>query len=507
MMDDDKTARHERAALAQTAPMDPSALDQDLALARTMEAPAPPGGVASIRRAGPAERQEARVTLGPGVILHEQFELRSELGQGGMGAVWMAYDRSLDRQVAIKVLSDALADDPDLKARFIREARAQARLNHPHVVPIYYIGDQGGLLFFVMERVRGESLQARLDRGERTEWADAIRLMIALSSALKQAQARGIIHRDIKPGNILLDEDGHVKLADFGLAKPIQEDADQALTAGHAFLGTPLYMPPEQGRAEQVDHRADMYALGATFYHLLTGQPPYQGKSALAVMLKHASEPTPDARALEPHLPGRLSALLTRLMAKTPEQRFQSYDELLQALHEASPRALRPVGLTTRLGAALIDLVIASLGVWGLLTLLGPEHEHVARMIYPLYMITMMALHRRTLGMWLLNLELRDERGERPSTSRAMARLVAQVWALWPILGAGLIVWALYGAHDPQDAQALNQGGAPLGILVYVIFIAVMLTLQLLSVWMIALHPHKRALHDLMTRTYIVYRD
>lgn len=208
-----------------------------------------------------------------GTRLHH-FEVGELIGRGGMGAVYRARDLSLDRPVALKVIAGELAQHPLVRERFVREARAQARLNHHAVVPIYYIGQQQDLYFFAMELVEGAALDQRLEGNEPLDDEEAIDLLEQVASALRLAQQRGIVHRDIKPSNLLVDTEGRVKVADFGLAKAVDKPDDASLTQKGEVLGTPLYMAPEQGQGEATDHRADIYALGATFYHLCTGRPP-----------------------------------------------------------------------------------------------------------------------------------------------------------------------------------------------------------------------------------------
>ena len=194
--------------------------------------------------------------------------------------MYLGRDRSLDRRVAIKVLPADLEDNGELQERFMREARAQARLNSPHVAHIYYIGKtprarRSGRrsLYFAMELVEGGDLESLLEQGERLEPERARRLMLQVAGGLRDAQEAGIIHRDIKPSNLLLDKNGDVKIADFGVAKPVGE-TDSKITRDGAVVGSPLYISPEQARGDEIDHRADMYAVGCTFYHLLSGARP-----------------------------------------------------------------------------------------------------------------------------------------------------------------------------------------------------------------------------------------
>lgn len=503
--DEDKTQQYsppQLQGMAATSPMNPNIPLADrttartpmanIALDQTIDAPH-----AAQPTPQPTDRMER---LHNALILHDQFVVRGKLGQGGMGEVWLAHDQSLDREVAIKVLAGDLAGDHMLKARFIREARAQAKLTHPHIVPIYFIGEQAGMLFFVMERVLGRSLAHDIEHKQSLDWTIALALMIKLAQALKHAQTRGIIHRDIKPGNILIDEEGQPKLADFGLAKPIDDSGEQDLTAQNAFIGTPWYMPPEQSRSEQVDHRADMYALGATFYHLVTLKPPFEGNSGIAVMLKHASEPLTDPRTHNPNLPARFSELLMRLMAKAPEARFNTYDELIHALEHAKPKTSRPAGLTARALAAGIDLVLAAV-LAKLVSAIAPPMPGIEGFCVIAYFISTLVLHRITPGMWLLQLQLKDANHETPTRPKALLRLLAQAWSIPVIIVLGLIFTAL------GSTQQAPQGTLPLVTIAYIVSVTTLLILQLLSFASCAFHPKKRALYDLLTKTYVVYRD
>ncbi|RYE83341.1 MAG: serine/threonine protein kinase, partial [Myxococcales bacterium] len=226
----------------------------------------------------------------------DHFEVRRALGRGGMGAVYLAHDRSLDRLVAIKVLPDELSGQAELQQRFVREAQAQARLSSPHVVAIYFIGraPSSGSLYFAMEYVEGESLEALIDRREAIDPETARRWMVDVVRGLRDAHRAGIVHRDVKPSNLLRDAHGTIKLVDFGLAKPL--DGDKKITRDGVLLGSPLYMAPEQARGDAVDHRADMYSLGCTFYHLLTGAPAFDGPTPLAVVTRHVADPPPRVR-------------------------------------------------------------------------------------------------------------------------------------------------------------------------------------------------------------------
>ncbi|MEO8703156.1 MAG: serine/threonine-protein kinase [Kofleriaceae bacterium] len=247
------------------------------------------------------------------------FRIERRIGQGGMGEVYLATDLALDRSVALKVLGREIIDDTTARDRFVREARSQARINHPNICHIYFIGEQFGRLFFAMELVEGENLQQRVDRTGGIPQREAIELVRMAAAGLAEAQKHGFTHRDVKPSNLLLDKHGVLKVADFGLVD----------TAADAMIvGTPRYMAPEQLRGEIVDFRADMYALGVTLHHLVAGAPPFAGRTMADLVAQHLGDTRPrfagDSALLE--------ALCDRLMAKRPIDRFPSYAELLAAL-------------------------------------------------------------------------------------------------------------------------------------------------------------------------------
>ena len=263
------------------------------------------------------------------------FEILGRLGQGGMGAVYQARQTSLDRIVALKTLQASLAGDPEYIARFRREAKAAAGLNHPNLVQVYAAGENDGLHWFAMEYVEGESAQDRLKRKGRLDPAEAIAIAVHIATALDYGWRKAhLIHRDIKPDNIFLSSDGEVKLGDLGLAKHAGET--QSLTMTGASMGTPHYMSPEQAEGKKdVDLRADIYSLGCALFHLVAGKQPYQGDTALAVMMKHVTAPVPEMTAAWPGSPGELSRVVLKMMQKDPAARQQSYAEVIADLRRA----------------------------------------------------------------------------------------------------------------------------------------------------------------------------
>lgn len=265
-------------------------------------------------------------------VLAGRYRLEEPVGRGGMAEVHRAHDTTLDRKVAVKVLHQRFADDEQFQARFRQEAQAAASLNHPNIVGVYDTGEENGLPFFVMELVEGRSLQEVIARGGLTEQR-ALEVAADTCAALRYAHERNLVHRDIKPGNILLAEDGTVKVADFGIARAIDADT---VTQTAAILGTAAYLSPEQAQGRAADARSDLYALGIVLYELLTGQQPFQGDSAVTVAYQHVQElPTPP-RELDPSLTTAAEAIAMRAMAKNPANRYPDAaamrEDLLRAL-------------------------------------------------------------------------------------------------------------------------------------------------------------------------------
>src|SRR5829696_3732970 len=269
---------------------------------------------------------DLRTTIpAPGTILRDRYRLDSELGRGGMGTVYRATDLELHREVAVKVLS---VQNYDSRERLIREARAAAALNHPHIVTIHDVGEVGGFPFLVMELVPGP----RLSQARPTDISRVVAIAIQICDALEHAHANRIVHRDLKPDNVLLSgtaDSGTVKLADLGLALPAY-----AARISHVgvIVGTAAYMAPEQALGQTVDGRADLYALGILLYELTTGRVPFTGDDPLTIVSQHVHAPVVPPRVLRPDLPPALEAVIIRLLAKNPAQRFSSAAETRAAL-------------------------------------------------------------------------------------------------------------------------------------------------------------------------------
>ncbi|MBI5961789.1 MAG: serine/threonine protein kinase, partial [Chloroflexi bacterium] len=268
-----------------------------------------------------------------------QYELRELLGVGGMGAVYRAYQPNLKREVAVKVLPVSLASEPDYMQRFHREAETAASLEHPHIIPIYDYGMEQGTTYIVMRMLTGGTLtdrmnQREVDRRPLPVLSEVARLLTQLAGAFDYAHSRGVIHRDIKPSNIMFDHQGNAFLVDFGIAKLLASTS--ALTSTGAVLGTPLYMAPEQWRAEQPMPATDQYAMGVTVYQLLTGRVPFEAPTPYGLMIKHLNETPPPPHEMRSDLPANLSVILERAMAKDPTQRFTNMSTFAQTFEGAS---------------------------------------------------------------------------------------------------------------------------------------------------------------------------
>ncbi len=263
------------------------------------------------------------------------YRLLELLGEGAMGAVYKARQLSLDRDVAIKVLSPDLARDEAFVRRFLAEAKAVARVNHTNLISGIDVGDADGLKYLVMEYADGNTVASLLRRGGALDEERALVIALQVARALEHAHRAGLVHRDVKPDNVIVTRDGVAKLCDLGLAR--LEGASESVTR----MGTPAYISPEQARGDaHVDARSDLYSLGATLFHMLVGRPPYEGVSGPQVLAKHLTEPVPSLLASGADVSPRTEELVRRLLAKVPTERFATAGELVQAL-DAQVRALQ----------------------------------------------------------------------------------------------------------------------------------------------------------------------
>jgi eukaryotic-like serine/threonine-protein kinase len=267
-----------------------------------------------------------------------RYELLELIGRGGMSSVWRSHDRLLDRTVAIKVMHEQYAQDEEYVERFRREARSVAQLSHPNIVTVIDRGEEDGSQYIVFEYVEGENLKQLIERTGPLSVRDALLLALQMARALGFAHDRGLIHRDVKPQNVLLNEDGQAKMTDFGIARSVDVEG---VTVTGTVLGTSEYIAPEQARGQRVDALTDVYSLGVVLYELLTGSVPFQGENFVAVALRHVNEPAPSVLERRPDCPPRLGLAIERTMAKRPEDRFQSMGELCAEL-EACLAELEP---------------------------------------------------------------------------------------------------------------------------------------------------------------------
>lgn len=260
------------------------------------------------------------------------YRILEQIGRGGMATVFKAYQPALDRYVAIKILPPHLADEPGFAQRFKRDARAVAKLEHPHILAVYDSGRDNDLSYLVMRYVEAGTLKAQM--GHPLDLDRVTDLIGQISEALDYAHEEGIVHRDIKPSNILMDREDWALLSDFGLAKMME--GSQQITETGVGLGTPDYMSPEQGMAERVDQRSDIYSLGVVLYEMLTGRVPYKADTPMAVVLKHIHDPLPLPRKINPNIPDAIERVVLKAMAKDPGDRFERARELAEALREAA---------------------------------------------------------------------------------------------------------------------------------------------------------------------------
>lgn len=284
-----------------------------------------------------------------------RYEIKSELGRGGMATVYKAYDPRFERDVALKVLPREMMHDENFRVRFAREAKTIASLEHSAIVPVYDVGEEDGQPYFVMRHMTGGSLADLIEKGP-LSLQDAARMMDRLGPALDQAHLKGIIHRDLKPGNILFDSAGEPYISDFGIAKIAQ--GQSTTVTGGAIIGTPAYMSPEQAQGEPLDGRSDIYAMGVILYEILAGAQPYQATTPMAVVVKHITDPVPHILDVNPVLPAGIETIIEKAMAKNPDQRFATAGEFAAALNalargESAEEALKTATLSvTRSQAA-----------------------------------------------------------------------------------------------------------------------------------------------------------
>ncbi len=275
-------------------------------------------------------------------LVEGKYKIERLLGKGGMGAVFLAHDLTLEREVAIKVLPPDISMDEHIVKRFQQEAKTSAKLDHTNIIPIYRVESEGGLNYFVMKYIAGTSLEDVLDQKQPLTIDYIQRVLWEAACALGHAHQRGVVHRDVKPANIMFDHDGRVMLTDFGISKALQ--AATGFTGTGMIIGTPHYMAPEQAKGGTVDGRADEYSLAVVGYRMITGELPYTGDSVHTILYKHIFEEVPSVSAKRSDTPPFLTAAISRALSKEPDQRFPTMEEFATAVWPEQPVAVPKAG-------------------------------------------------------------------------------------------------------------------------------------------------------------------
>ena len=281
-----------------------------------------------------------------------RYHIVEQLGEGGMAQVYKAFDNRLERYVAVKVILPSQEQSEMFLKRFEREAKSLAQFTHSNIVRVLDYGDQDGMPYLIMEYIAGGTLKQRM--GKPMPYHEAARLLVPIAQALHAAHQRGIFHRDVKPANILLNEDGQPLLSDFGIAKVLEtnEQNQATLTGAGVGIGTPEYMSPEQGLGQAVDQRTDVYSLGVVFYELVTGRRPFRADTPMAVVFKQISEPLPRPTVYTPELPLAVEEAIFKAMAKNPDDRYQDMGAFAAALERLTAANLPPAKQASPAGSS-----------------------------------------------------------------------------------------------------------------------------------------------------------
>jgi eukaryotic-like serine/threonine-protein kinase len=289
-----------------------------------------------------------------GTVLSARYRLEAKLGSGGMSTVYLARDATLDRSVAVKVMHREMSEQPDQLERFRQEARAVAKLSHPNVVAVIDAGEDGGHPYIVFEYVEGETLKQRIARVGALDAQEALAYAIEIARGLTVAHARNMVHRDIKPQNVLIDAEGRAKLTDFGISRQLEQDG---MTATGRVLGTTDYVAPEQAMGHGVDQRSDVYSLGVVLYEMLVGQVPFHADSQVGVAMKHVNEELPDVQQRRPEVSAAAALVVERATAKDPSHRYQKVGEMIDDLSTALEVEAARAGSTTGEATSVLEAV------------------------------------------------------------------------------------------------------------------------------------------------------
>jgi serine/threonine-protein kinase len=289
-----------------------------------------------------------------GTVLSGRYRLEAKLGSGGMSTVYLARDETLDRPVAVKVMHREMSEQEDQLQRFRQEARAVAKLTHPNVVSVIDAGEDGGYPYIVFEYVKGETLKQRIARVGALDTQEAIAYAIEVARGLGVAHSRNMVHRDIKPQNVLIDEEGRAKLTDFGISRQLEQDG---VTATGRVLGTTDYVAPEQAMGKGVDPRSDIYSLGVVLYEMLVGQVPFHADSQVGVAMKHVNEELPDVQRRRPEVSAAVALVVERATAKSPGERYQTVGEMIDDLETALEVEAARAGSTTGEATSVLEAV------------------------------------------------------------------------------------------------------------------------------------------------------
>jgi serine/threonine-protein kinase len=365
-----------------------------------------------------------------GDVLSDRYEVEELIGTGGMSSVYRARDRLLGRMVALKVLHQQYTEDEDYVERFRREARAVAALSHPNIVTVIDRGEHEGRPFIVFEYVDGENLKKQIERLGPAAVDEALELALQVARGLSFAHQNGLVHRDVKPQNVLLNGDGQAKVTDFGIARSL--DVQHGMTQTGTVLGTSDYIAPEQAQGHRVDEHTDVYSLGVVLYELLTGEVPFPGENFVAVAMRHINEPPPPIRDRRPDVSPRLEAAVHRAMAKDPHDRFQTMAELADEL-EACLAEVADGGVTLRKPRVRVRRQRA------------PGRRRGRRWAIALLLLAAAALAAAAAGVFLYDRSRDDDGGSAGPSPRATPAQLRGVAAFDPFGGDGE-----HGADAPK---------------------------------------------------------